>query len=360
MISSRLIANDLGEAPPLAVRSPKRLPSGRQTNLGILALLTIGVALMPRSAAICWSGETPPSPSRQPGISESLGGEASLRPLSGTGLENLYQYAEGLFGGSEPTTDVDFVTLANLGVKTILSVDGAQPKVEQAARHGLQYFHIPIGYDGLPEAARKRLAKATRGQPGPFFVHCHHGLHRGPAALACLEIANGKIQPEQGLAWLHRVGTSPDYHGLYRDVAASRFISDDELADVPSPTAIEAVSDMAETMAELDRIWDRLTQAQAGRWKPSDRIPNRDPAHDALLLLEGFTELARNGPASANDPAATAKFAQPEFAKLLQVCLQQTKNLREGLRQELDPPTLDTRLANVKQACTACHHRFRD
>ena len=32
--------------------------------------------------------------------------------------------------------------------------------------------------------ASRHLARAARTLPGPIFVHCHHGMHRGPAAAA--------------------------------------------------------------------------------------------------------------------------------------------------------------------------------
>ena len=70
------------------------------------------------------------------------------------------------------------------GRKTVLTLDGAQPDVETAKRHGLRYVHVPIGYDGIPAARALELAKTfqTLEPSGPIFVHCHHGKHRGPAA----------------------------------------------------------------------------------------------------------------------------------------------------------------------------------
>ena len=39
--------------------------------------------------------------------------------------------------------------IADMGVKTILSVDGKIPDAEEAAKYGIRYVHVPIRYGGI-------------------------------------------------------------------------------------------------------------------------------------------------------------------------------------------------------------------
>lgn len=67
-----------------------------------------------------------------------------------------------LYSGSGPDGPKAFASLARLGIKTIISVDGARPNVEAAKKSGLRYVHIPISYDGVP---RERALQLVRRQP---------------------------------------------------------------------------------------------------------------------------------------------------------------------------------------------------
>ena len=98
---------------------------------------------------------------------------------------------ERLYSGSEPHGEEGIASLKELGVKTIVSVDGAKPAVETARKYGMRYVHIPIGYDGVPEEAGQSLARLMREAETPIYVHCHHGKHRGPAAVAVACVAGG-------------------------------------------------------------------------------------------------------------------------------------------------------------------------
>src|SRR5262245_43776503 len=118
-----------------------------------------------------------------------LAGEKSppsgpAQPVEVGHLHNVFRLEEGLYSGSAPESELDFQEIAKLGVKVIISVDGAKPNVDVAHRAGLRYVHLPIGYDGVPEQRGIELAKALSDAGAPVYFHCHHGLHRGPAAAA--------------------------------------------------------------------------------------------------------------------------------------------------------------------------------
>ncbi|HVV99787.1 MAG TPA: hypothetical protein VHB77_05585, partial [Planctomycetaceae bacterium] len=52
------------------------------------------------------------------------------------GLHNLVQASAGVYSGSEPDGEIGFASLETLGIKTIVSVDGARPDIELAHKHG--------------------------------------------------------------------------------------------------------------------------------------------------------------------------------------------------------------------------------
>ena len=89
-------------------------------------------------------------------------------------LPNAYRLHERVISGGLPNGEAAFRELRDLGVKTIISVDGAQPDVAGARKYGLRYVHLPHGYDGISRTRQRELAKAVRDLPGPAYIHCHH------------------------------------------------------------------------------------------------------------------------------------------------------------------------------------------
>jgi protein tyrosine phosphatase (PTP) superfamily phosphohydrolase (DUF442 family) len=108
------------------------------------------------------------------------------QPLAIPGVHNAFRATDRIYSGSQPEGEEAFAAFARLGVKTIVSVDGSKPDVEAARKHGLRYVHLPYGYDGIPTNRMVELVKLAAEGSGPLFVHCHHGRHRGPAAVAVM------------------------------------------------------------------------------------------------------------------------------------------------------------------------------
>ena len=163
------------------------------------------------------------------------------------GLNNVYRLTDKLLSGSSPDGDEGFRSLQQLGVRTLISVDGARPDVELAHKHGLRYVHLPIGYDGVPEVQGQKVARAVRDLPGLVYLHCHHGKHRGPAAAAVARLCLDATCPaEAAVAWLRQAGTDPHYTGLYSTVEHFRRPAPGELdqvaADYPEVAQIPALA----------------------------------------------------------------------------------------------------------------------
>ena len=191
---------------------------------------------------------------------------AGIHALTARGIDNFYQLSGRIYSGSSPEGEAAFADLKALGIKTIITVDGTKPDVETARRFGIRYVHLPIGYDGVPPQQALRLVKAAETLPGPIFVHCHHGLHRGPTGAAVICMALERWTPEQAGSWLRLAGTSTNYAGLYRSVKqfhpSAAEVMKTVSGDFPEKSA---VSPLADVMIQIDERFDRLEAHKKGR-----------------------------------------------------------------------------------------------
>ena len=137
-------------------------------------------------------------------------------------LDHAYRLTEKLFSGAEPRGEAAFTALKELGVKSIISVDGRTPDVELARKFGLRYVHLPIGYDSVPVARSLQLAKAFQEFDGPTYIHCHHGMHRGPAAAATACVVAGLFNNDEALAAMKKAGTGDNYIGLWHSARTAK------------------------------------------------------------------------------------------------------------------------------------------
>src|SRR5262245_23858504 len=153
-------------------------------------------------------------------------------PVSDTHLHNAFIVTPKVISGAQPDDEAAFAALRQLGVKTIISVDGAKPDVELAHKYGMRYVHIPIGYDGVREDQGKAIAKAIDEMPGPIYVHCHHGKHRSAAAVAVACVINGQLSPDQAESVLKTFGTGANYLGLWKAAREARPVDPQELKDL--------------------------------------------------------------------------------------------------------------------------------
>lgn len=276
----------------------------------------------------------------------------SVQPLKIHGIENAFRVTENIYSGSQPEDDAAFAALAQLGVKTVVSVDGLKPNVEAARKNGLRYIHLPFGYDGVPTNRLSDLASLGSAVQGPVFVHCHHGQHRGPTAVAILCLASENWTPQRAEAWMREAGTSDDYPGLYRSVREFKNVPTlvtaktfPEIADTPS---------LVDTMVIIDELFDRLKQTQKPKRTNGSvaTIPiETSAAHDALLLVEQFREMAR-----------TTETAQrpKDFRGKLTDALHAADELRQIFAKSGDTGKVAAALKQTAQSCVACHKKYRN
>lgn len=301
---------------------------------------------------------------RQAPIADTTARERDKSPmparLAVEHLPNAIRLHEKVISGGLPQGDAAFAELQQLGVRTVISVDGAKPDVELAQKYGMRYVHLPHGYDGVPEERGKELAKAVKELPGPIYIHCHHGKHRSPAASVVACVSAGFLEPSRAKEVLQFAGTSPNYRGLYESAEAARRLDDALLQELqPDFPAIADLPPLAEAMVALEHTHDHLKQVAAANWQAPEKHPDLDPAHEALLLREHFTEMLRMPDVQT----------QPEhFRQLLQESETLGAQLEEALLQWRTTPTAGSEIPasitasfeRVTANCKACHTEYRD
>jgi hypothetical protein len=269
------------------------------------------------------------------------------KPRELPGLHNVLHLTDRIYSGSEPEGEEGFAALSKLGVRTIVSVDGARPNVELARKYGLRYIHVPIGYDGIPTQAGKALAATIRTTEGPIYYHCHHGKHRGPAAAAAACIAEGALGSDEAVKVLTLAGTGKEYAGLWRDVAA--YVPPKKGDKLPSLVAIADVGSLTRAMVQIDHAADRVKLCEKAGWSAPREHSDLSPDHELLILQESLHEARRN--CTAGRPKV---FVQ-ELEKTEQAAASLRAMIAAGKSREAS-----AEFAALQNNCIQCHARYRN
>ena len=303
----------------------------------------------------------PPVPLR--GVSSAYEAAAQLplakvTPMELSGLHNVFRLSRNLVSGSEPHGEAAFVELQKLGVRTIVSVDGAVPDAALAEKYGMRYVHVPIHYKGIAADEALRLGKTFRELPGPFFVHCFHGKHRGPAAAALARcLIDGASRPQAIAEMRQWMGTAPEYEGLYQTIATQRLPTVEETAayrfDFPAEHRAEG---FVAGMVELARAFDNVKDAAKHDFATNPAHPDLDALHEARKverLLEGCreTEASRGAKPDFRGWMDEANTAADELVAALE-------RMRKGTDGALAEAS--GRVGLIGKACKACHKVYRD
>ncbi len=323
------------------------------TNPVRLALAILWLTPTQLHAGEVVDSTTAPSSREQPGHPESaplsFPRRPSTPPTLTTHLPHLLQVRASVYSGGTPVGRQGFAALQRLGVRTIVSVDGAKPRIDLATQFGLRYIHIPIGYDGITDSQKSTLgAVFTRCRP-PYYFHCHHGKHRGPAALAAALCTAGTMTLAQANDYLQLAGVSRGYQGLWNAVA-------DASKRPPLPTAqplipMTSVSTMVAAMAAIDPIYDNLKLLKKNNWQAAPDQPDVTSAHQSLMLLELLKELPRT--------IAADQFKKPLFLTALSATTDHAARLQRELRKS-DWASASKSFEKIRLSCVDCHADFRN
>jgi protein tyrosine phosphatase (PTP) superfamily phosphohydrolase (DUF442 family) len=295
-------------------------------------------------AVACLAAETRPAATQA---------KPSLPSVATPALPNAHRVTDKVIAGAQPEGDEGFKDLKALGIKTIVSVDGAAPDVETAKKYGLRYVHLPITYSGVTEQEGRQIGKALADLEGPIYIHCHHGKHRSAAAVAVACVVNGTLKPEEAESILKTFGTGKNYLGLWKAARDARPLDHATLEATPVVYVEQAkIPALAERMVHVDEQFDDLKLIQRNGWRTPAEHPDLDPPHEALQLQEHFREAARTD--------ETAK--RPEKFKRM---LGEAESHADALRTALaaNPVNADAAklaMTQLTASCASCHKAYRD
>ena len=327
----------------------------RRLCYGVYALtalfaLSIASACAPRDSEPKQAPEQPPVPAAVDTQAPPAAEPKALPAPVVEHLEHVHQVRPDVISGAQPEDAAAFAELAALGVKTILSVDGAMPDAEAARAHGMRYIHVPIQYAGIKTQRRAELIAALRDCERPIYVHCHHGLHRGPAATAYALVSLGEMTEEAGLQFLKDAGTSPSYPGLFTCVRDAGSQPTPEGADAIDGAGLPERSSpggMAEGMAAIDEHWSNIKLIEAAGWVTPPDHPDLVPLVEAGIVHDHFRAL------EAFDDGPVA------ILQAIRHSGQIASALEEAIRNE-DVKQRQLSFGEMVQACNACHKRWRN
>lgn len=271
-------------------------------------------------------------------------------------IHNIQKINDRLISGSGPETPEAFDQLGAMGIKTIISVDGSSPNVALAQARGMRYVHVPITYAAISDAQRLEIARAIRDLPGPIYVHCHHGKHRGPSALAAAAISLGVISNEEGTTFITKAGTAANYTGLYECIASAPVATKDQLNTAPHefPSVRKAVGTTA-AMVEIDTAWEHLGAIKAAGWKTPADNPDLVPAAEAGQLTDNFRI------AHADSDYTNAGMGLPdEYIQKMAAAMEHASALEAAIVRDAHADDLGTAYTIVQTSCKDCHTTYRD
>lgn len=278
-----------------------------------------------------------------------------------TGLSNVVAFHDGFYSGSAPAGDAGFDSLSSLGVKTILSVDGAIPEIELAEKRGMRYVHLPIGYDGFDDARKAQLVRAVRDLPKPIYLHCHHGKHRSAGAAGTIAVSLGWLTNDEAATRMKVCGTAAGYKGLWACTAAAAPMTaiaiDAATSDFPKITKPDS---FVASMVEIDETLDRLKLAEKNGWLAPKDHPDLAPISDAGKLADLFRLIGE-------PPAKPNQNPQEQADRLAQIHLWlKAESMKANeLERMLENPSAKTAemsqtLAAIGASCKQCHVKYRD
>lgn len=262
----------------------------------------------------------------------------------------------GLLSGSLPETDADFALLAKLGVKTVISVDGASPDVGAAAKAGLTYIHIPTQYAAVEPDEQFEVARAIVASlpSGSVYIHCHHGKHRSPAQAAAAAVGLGWMSADQAVAFMKLAGTAENYTGLYSCVAESKALDRSELTAPAQPgefVPVRKPAGIVGAMVEVDSAYDHLGEIKGAGWKVPKDHPDLVPSDEAGRLADHLRFSSEDAKARAHGD---------DFMKRLTNAVTDATALEEALLKQADSKQLDALWTPIVTSCKDCHKQYRD
>ncbi|MBO6512553.1 MAG: hypothetical protein JJ974_01135 [Phycisphaerales bacterium] len=265
-------------------------------------------------------------------------------------IKNLRTLVPTLYSGSEPSSLDHYRQLSDLGIKTVISVDAIAPDAQLAERFGIRVVHYPIGYDGISDQRAEQLAQAIAQLEHPIFLNCHHGTHRGPAALCVGAIGAGRITNTQAESFMTRAGTSLNYPGLWDAARTAESLDQSTLQQQGLFPERAPVSGFLDAMGQLDRLHDRMLDLAENGFETPQEHPDLSASAVSGQMYDLMRTIEMQPSLNEYAPEMRSAFSQStEHARMLEIHIEthdHTKAL-ESLRA-------------FSRSCKDCHRRFRN
>lgn len=322
--------------------------TGHQNNLGTL-MLVIFVA----TGALCEADQ----PQEAFDQANQPPKQTFLR-IQKDGLPNAIRVRPNLISGGQPTQANGFRSLADLGIKTIISVDGICPDLKSAKKFGMRYIHLPLGYRGISVEKARILGHVLLKLDGPIYIHCHHGKHRSPAATAVACVTAGLMSNNAAVTLLEVAGTSPNYRGLFGAVQDARPVVTSKLRQLDPVLPEQAnVGPVVEIMVQMDEDMTQLGSILNGLDQQLPKNAISPLAEHATLLNDNINEMLRRPESSEVHAAFRASLITSHTAsEKLQWLLERSSHKALGPQQTKRASRL---FDLISKQCHECHRKFR-
>ncbi len=321
----------------------------------VYGAITIVVAAGLAATVLVSCASTEKSPSASVVAAVQPPAMSDTKPANYDGLHNVVAYHESYYSGSVPEGEEGFKTLAGMGIKTIITVDGAAPDLVSAKKYGMRYIHLPIGYNGFDESRKLELVRATRDSmaDGPVYIHCHHGKHRSAGAAASVAQSLGWMNAKEGEARMKVSGTAANYIGLYQCAASSTVLGANVIDAVPADfPEVQPPKGMVKSMIEIEEVNDRLKLIEHAGWKVPADHPDLVPVAEAGRLADLFRDL-KSLDSSARHPQ--------DFMEMLKKDQDRAQKIEVMLAAgEKDAAKISAEFAALGKSCKDCHAKYRD
>lgn len=276
---------------------------------------------------------------------------ASISRVTDDNIDGLLALEDGIYTGAAPADAAAFAVLAALGVNTVVCVDSVQPDVELAAEYGLSYIHIPVDYDEIDEHALLSIKRMIVERPDDiFYIHCHHGKHRGPAVAAIAWRQRSGCSSASSLRVLEMAGTSKDYPGLWSAVSNWQDSSVSE-AQWPALHAVAKIESFAGGMAKLDRNWDRIKLLHKNNWQVPASHPDLVAANEARQTRDLLSGCAEGIPIEL--------VGDIDFEKRINQSVALADDMYQALVHKKSEAVEDS-YKELKSSCVYCHRKYRN
>jgi protein tyrosine phosphatase (PTP) superfamily phosphohydrolase (DUF442 family) len=290
-----------------------------------------------------------------------LAGSAKLPEVKAKdldGLHNVFRLSDNIVSGGEPENEAALKAIAEMGVKTILTVDGKVPDYETAARYGLRYVHVPIRYRGIEDDEVLAIAKTFRELEGPFYVHCFHGQHRGPAAAAIGRLVLDGADRAQAIGEMRQYcGTSKKYEGLYAEIAFDDMptVAETRAFDFDFPSA-HRIAGVRQGMIDLTRSWDTIVELADLDWQVNPDHPDASAVNEARKVAEIFEQSAQLEETA--DRPEDFRTWMTESATDARKLVDLLESFNSGDKAAGEPA--QDMVAAIGKHCSACHSKYRN